>query len=360
MGDLPQKARSFTLPTVEGETGVTLTDREQVDALLQAGQRPRRLYGVNQYCPTLPRCTILHMGNYASATDMETLAEASQGIPRLGVCRMDVDNLGQSFVAGFERSNGSDPAEKSRYVSLVRTAAFSRRMSLFFKGYINSILSGAYGGKQPLNVTVVYSGGDDVFLVGAWNDAIEAASRIRAALREYTCGALTISGGVGVFQAKFPIRVAAAETARLEDKAKGLEEPEKDGIALFGAETDHCYHWEVFLQSVQGEKLGLLESFFGSEDAERGSSMLYNILNLLREAQADTSRMPLARYAYLLSRLAPPNSAPDKKKKAYKAFSDTMYDWGLHEESRRQLITAIQLYVYLHRKRNQQQKGETE
>ncbi len=116
----------------------------------------------------------------------------------------------------------------------------------------------------------------------------------------------------------------------------------------------------MFLQAVQGEKLGLLESFFGSKDGERGSSMLYNILDLLRQAQADTSRMPLARYAYLLSRLAPPNSAPDKKKKAYKAFSEKMYQCGLEEEQRRQLLTAIQLYVYLHRERNQQQKGETE
>ncbi|MCD8145794.1 MAG: type III-A CRISPR-associated protein Cas10/Csm1 [Clostridiales bacterium] len=358
VGDLPPKERTFSLPCLEGETGVALCDRFQVDARRKAGQEARQLYSVNQYRPDLPRCTILHLGNYVSATEMEKLAEASEGIPRLGVCRMDVDNLGQSFVAGFEQPGVSNPVEKSQYVSLVRTAAFSRRMSLFFKGYINSILNGTYDKKPPLNVTVVYSGGDDVFLVGAWNDAIEAASRIRSALRTYTCGALTISGGVGLFQAKFPIRVAAAETARLEDEAKGLQQPEKDGVALFGAGTGHCYHWDAFLQTVQGEKLGLLESFFGGGDAERGNSMLYNILNLLREAQADASKMPLARYAYLLSRLAPPYSAPDKKKKAYKAFSEKMYRWGLEEEQRGQLLTAIQLYVYLHRKRNQQQKGE--
>ncbi len=358
VGDLPQEERSFSLSTAEGEIGVALSDRFLVDARISAGQQPRRIYSVNQYCTDLPRCTILHMGNYASATELEKLAKSSTGIPRLGVCRMDVDNLGQSFVAGFEQPGASNPTEKSRYVSLVRTAAFSRRMSLFFKGYINSILSGEYGKKPPLNVTVVYSGGDDVFLVGAWNDAIEAASRIRAALRAYTCGALTISGGVGLFRERFPIRVAAAETAKLEDEAKALKQPEKDGIALFGAESGHCYHWDVFLQSVQGEKLGLLESYFGGEDAERGSSMLYNILALLRDAQADDSKMPLARYAYMLAHLSPSYSAPEKKKKAYKAFSEKMYQWGLQEEQRRQLLTAIQIYVYLHRKRNAQQEGE--
>ncbi|MCD7830424.1 MAG: hypothetical protein LUG58_08330, partial [Clostridiales bacterium] len=125
----------------------------------------------------------------------------------------------------------------------------------------------------------------------------------------------------------------------------------------FGAGTGSCYHWDVFLRSVRGEKLTLLESFFGSEDAERGNSMLYNILALLRQAQTDTSKMPLARYAYLLSRLAPSSRAPEEKKKAYKAFSKKMYQWGLEGEQRGQLLTAIQLHVYLHRKRNQQ-KGE--
>lgn len=67
--------------------------------------------------------------------------------------------------------------------------------------------------------------------------------------------------------------------------------------------------------------------------------------------------MPLARYAYLLSRLMPPNSAPEEAKKTYKDFSKKMYHWGLKEELRRQLLTAIQLYVYLHRKQ-EQQKGE--
>ncbi|MCD7858622.1 MAG: type III-A CRISPR-associated protein Cas10/Csm1 [Firmicutes bacterium] len=133
VGDLPKGERSFSLPTVEGAIGMALTNGAQVDARLQAGRRPRRIYSVNQYCPTLPRCTILHIGNYASATDMEALAGVSEGIPRIGVCRMDVDNLGQSFVAGFERPDEPGAAEKSRYVSLVRTAAFSRRMSLFSK-----------------------------------------------------------------------------------------------------------------------------------------------------------------------------------------------------------------------------------
>lgn len=74
--------------------------------------------------------------------------------------------------------------------------------------------------------------------------------------------------------------------------------------------------------------------------------MLYNMLALLRAARQD--RVPLARYAYLLARLAPPRQAPNFGQ--YERFSRQMYAWALTPEDRRQLITAISLYLYGHRK----------
>ena len=111
---------------------------------------------------------------------------------------------------------------------------------MFFKGYINPILSGEFEHCRALQVAVVYSGGDDVFLVGAWTDVLEGARRIREALRRYTCGALTISAGIGIYGDHFPIRQAASLTAGLEDEAKSL--PHKDGIASLPQETDTATH----------------------------------------------------------------------------------------------------------------------
>lgn len=56
------------------------------------------------------------------------LAKKSEGIKKIAVLRADVDNLGTSFVYGFRRG------EDERYVTLSRTAALSRQLSLFFKG----------------------------------------------------------------------------------------------------------------------------------------------------------------------------------------------------------------------------------
>jgi CRISPR-associated protein Csm1 len=72
---------------------------------------------------------------------------------------------------------------------------------------------------------------------------------------------------------------------------------------------------------------------------------LYQILELLQQARED--RINIARYAYLLARMEPKENY---RKESYREFSAAMYRWILSEEDRRQLITAIHLYVYAERK----------
>ena len=47
----------------------------------------------------------------------------------------DIDNLGEAFVSGFKNEENQD-----RYVTLSRTATFSRKLSMFFKYHINHLL----------------------------------------------------------------------------------------------------------------------------------------------------------------------------------------------------------------------------
>lgn len=149
-------------------------------------------------------------------------------------------------------------------------------------------------------VTVVYSGGDDVFLVGAWNDTIAAAVRIRDAFAQFSCNALTISAGIDIEDERFPIRLSAAKAGALEDRAK--EEPDKDSVALFDPDLEHTYSWKRFREDVMGEKLSLLREFFDVEDQARGNSFIYKLLDLLRLSQEKDGKLQLARYAYLLAR----------------------------------------------------------
>ena len=327
------------LPTLEGEGYVSVIDEAAARKLLKTDVAVRRVYTKNQAFTGMKYSTRLDICDYFASNQNEELAKASSGIKRLAVCRMDVDNLGHAFVAGFECEDAENPADKYHFVTLSRTAALSRQLSLFFKRYMREVLTQG----QALRVSVVYSGGDDVFLLGAWDHVIQAAARIRHQFHAFTGGALTLSGGVGLFNATYPIRIAADDTADLEQRAKA--EPGKDSISLFDPLQAHTYSWQVFTYRVMGDKLKLLQEFYQGQN-ERGTAFLYQMTTLLREAEHD--KLNLARYAYLLSRLQPSRSSAAFR--LYDRFSRQMYAWACQAQDRRQLITAIYLYVYMNRK----------
>ena len=93
---------------------------------------------------------------------------------RLGVLRMDVDNLGKIFQGGIS----PERATLSRY------SALSRSMDYFFSGYLNTIWQEV----APEQSIIIYSGGDDVFIVGSWEQTIAIAKRIKEDFRKFSCG----------------------------------------------------------------------------------------------------------------------------------------------------------------------------
>ena len=290
----------------------------------------------------------------------------AEGIKRLGVMRADVDNLGAAFMAGFS----------PKYSTLTRTATLSRQLAHFFKHIIIFICSGNLNDvndnskekfqlfgrvkKNLRDIHVVYSGGDDVFMVGAWDDLIEVTVDIRRAFEQFTNDKLTFSAGIGFFQPKFPVGELARKTGILEDTAKN--NPGKNSIALFGAPTAiqsnsqepekaQSYSWKNFTEKVCGQKLNfLLENFnFNTtlqidERLTIGKGGLYRILNFLADTDADRQSINLARFAYLLARLNPGENKTGFK--AYEKIRDQFYFWYKDFQDRQELRTAIELVIY--------------
>lgn len=162
--------------------------------------------------------------------------EKDCGFHRWGVLRMDVDNLGNLFSKGF----GSQ-------VSLARIASLSFALRLFFEGYLPELAKGQPDGEMTTrdlseHLYIQYAGGDDVFVVGAWDALPEFARRIRKAFGEYAAGneTVTISGGVELFAEKYPLYLAAQEAGEAEHKAKSLEG--KDAFCFLG----EAFHWKEF------------------------------------------------------------------------------------------------------------------
>ncbi|MCM1183528.1 MAG: type III-A CRISPR-associated protein Cas10/Csm1 [Roseburia sp.] len=358
---LERSERALPLP---GGYYLVADNRDSLKKKMQQDDCFVRAYSKNRMFTGKHIATKLWVGDYSSGKTFETYAREAEGIDRIGIIRADVDNLGQAFVSGFE-----NPENQNRYVTLSRTATLSRQLSLFFKLHINRILrNGSYsingGSVGARNVTICYSGGDDVFIVGAWDEVIALAIDIRRAFARYTQGTLTLSAGIGIYSSGYPISAIARETAVLEEKSKSL--PQKSAVTVFedgqshtvtdeaGRErriSDGTYCWQEFEQLVLGEKYQAIHKFFAVSD-ERGKHFLYRLLELIRN---QSEKINFARYVYLLSRMEPEKGAPPEQKAAYREFSLKMYQWIKSGADCRQLKTAINLYAYLTR-----EKEETE
>ena len=350
---------ALPLPDLDQETAYlqVLTEPE-MRKLLGSGT-PVRFYSKNNQVTGTTMATHIWMGDYHVRGDYTVatfaqLAQKSKGVKRIGVLRADIDNLGQAFVSGFLRKNEENP---TKYLTISRTATLSRSLSLFFKYHLNGILSGTASlpiqrfsldgshKSEARQVMIIYSGGDDLFLVGAWNEVLECAVDIHKVFAHYTQNTLTLSAGIGIFDDSYPLVRMAEETGALEDAAKHIADGEKNAVSLFGADqTAHTYHWDEFENGVVQEKLRFLQQHLGTrqEGEETNTAFLYQILELLRNAD---EQINLARYAYTLARRA--QRSDDQARQ--RIFCDNMYAWYLAPQHRRQLITAIYLYVYLYR-----------
>ena len=295
-----------------------------------------RGYGKNRFYSGKYIASKLWVGDYTTGDTLEQFANLSKGIKRIGVLRADVDDLGQTFISGFDNTDNNN-----KYSTLSRTATFSRAISLFFKHYINIVLQNGkfslFGDIRPQkNVTIVYSGGDDLFIVGAWDEIIEAAIDIHDALYEYTEDTLRISAGIGIYGHGYPISVIADEVAQSENRSKNND---KNSITIFG---DKTFKWDVFKNNVVKEKLQIVKNFFDS-NIDYGKSFLYKIFELLRKQD---EKINFARYVYLISRMEPDDKEAPDIKEDYKIFADNMIKWVHNKNDIEQLKTAIMLYVY--------------
>jgi len=176
----------------------------------------------------------------------DKMAEAGSGAHKLGILRMDVDNLGSIFVRGL----GESRRTFSRY------SVLSRSLDYFFKGYLNHI----WRDPQFMGTTsIIYSGGDDLFIVGHWNATIEMAKRIHKDFKRWVCDNphLSISGGIALTGGSFPISKGASFAAEAEKAAKNHETEglEKNAITLFNVPL----HWELELPIVETLKSELLK-----------------------------------------------------------------------------------------------------
>ena len=353
---------SLKIPSLSSqEKYLSITSNKDIDENLD------RVYVINDRQIGTKYATKLFVGNYCTkcndkTADFNELLKKNKGINRLAVLRCDVDNLGQTFVNGLS----------DEYSTISRTTSLSRQLSLFFKFYINNICKSKISGEadedlanfslddsdatKEKNISVVYSGGDDVFVVGAWLDVLNFAFDLRECFKKYTCNKLTFSGGIGFFSAGYPISQMAAQTGELEDIAKKYDNSTKDALSLFGKndDRDNTYHWDEFKTKVYA-KIKLLANLCNFDETLQdnnkilfSTSMRYKFKQLL--TSKDEKKFNLSRLAYTLARMKPNENALKNEtlKSHWDNFKTNIYNWS--QEDRKSLLTTLDLIIYLNRK----------
>lgn len=301
----------------------------------------KRIYTKNDSYTGVNVSKKLWIGDYTTNESFEEFANNATGINRMAVLRADVDNLGSAFINGFANEKNGD-----KYMTISRTATFSRKMSMFFKYHINSILKkGTYYlyDNEELKqraITIVYSGGDDLFIVGSWDEVIGFAIDLHNSFEKFTQGTMSISGGIGIFPAKYPISSMALQTGLLEEKSKNFDG--KNAITIFDKKS--TFSWNDFIHNVVEEKLHFIKQLF-DKLPHKGNSFLYRLLDLMRELEND--KINIARIAYLLSRVQ--EEIKNNEDIDFTGMSKNIYCWSQNSKDKNELITAIYIYVYLNR-----------
>lgn len=220
--------------------------------------------------------------------DFDELAENADGAKYLGVLRMDVDNLGFLFSEGFPSG------EKS----IAHIANLSRMLELFFTGYLNTLVDKDRKGNATVdkckednadkgkkdnkrNLYTTYAGGDDLFIVGAWNEVVDLATDINDSFTAYSANPLLhISGGIALCKGKYPIGRAALEAGELLDsKAKKVKNEKDEVVKNALAFMEKAIIWNDLPKVLETSN----KIIQGLEAKTVSRSFLYNLLALYHQ-----------------------------------------------------------------------------
>ena len=174
--------------------------------------------------------------------EFKYLAQLSKGDNKLGIFRADVDNLGLIISDGLKKK---DEKESEKY-TISRIATLSRMLDLFFAGYINKLAEKTSKDFLPIQINdkrleqinsliyVVYSGGDDLFIIAPYDVAVKFAQKVREEFYNFTCKNMNfgISGGVFISSPTLPIHLSAKYSEKLEDKSKKSYYCSKDKLFI--------------------------------------------------------------------------------------------------------------------------------
>lgn len=238
--------------------------------------------------------------NGRSLKSFEGISDAATGNKKIAVYKADVDNLGMIFSIGFKKNKNisdeeleKDEKEKEDdFRSISRISTLSRNMEYFFSYWMNSIFE---KGKVEIwlrdkikkeidlrDIYVLYSGGDDLVIIGPWDKIIYVSYLIRKNFEQFVTenNEITLSGGIAISHPKLRIINGIDKAGELEEKSKEIDK-DKNALTLF----DRSFKWDEFEKIFEFAER--LQRIYGNKE-ERGiitQAFLYRCLNYAEMAE---------------------------------------------------------------------------
>jgi len=239
--------------------------------------------------------------NKNSLKSFEDISNTATGNKKIAVYKADVDNLGMIFSIGLKKKkNLSDEElekleetdEKKDYRSISRISTLSRNMEYFFSYWMNSIFEKGkveiYLGnkiKKEIDLSeiyVLYSGGDDLVIIGPWDKIIFVSYFIKNNFEKFVTEneEITLSGGIAISHPKLKIINGINEAGEFEEKSKEIDK-DKNALTLF----DKSFKWDEFENIFEFAKK--LQQIYENRE-ERGiitQAFFYRCLNYIEMAE---------------------------------------------------------------------------
>lgn len=238
-----------------------------------AGEK-EKIYKLNNTNFLEENCTGFKFGAFAlpmgddGQITFQDIAEKSKGDNKIALLKLDVDNLGYLFNKGFSDNK-----------SISRVTTLSRMLGLYFEGYINKLIEDK---KWNETIYTVFSGGDDTFILGSWNDVLDFAYEFNKNFKTYVCSndKITFSAGLGIYHYVFPVIRSSALTEDALDQSKNYlykneKIPSKNKVTIFG----ETFNWEEFAKIKEIKEIIVAMMRVGQKEDNRnfGRSLLYKL-----------------------------------------------------------------------------------
>lgn len=178
-------------------------------------------FSISHYVPGMARISMPYYVPVDEKSEdvktFEDLSLLSSGVHKLAMFKADVDYLGLIFSSSL----------KDKW-SLARYASLSSSFHFYFSEYLVSKVKREYR-----NLYVVFSGGDDVCIIGPWNEIMNFADEFNEDFHSFSANnpSLSVSAGIVMFSPHDPISVVADEAEEALEASK--KEKDKNSISLF-------------------------------------------------------------------------------------------------------------------------------